>query len=111
MKLHEAIDAVLADRPAGMSTRELADEIERRGLYLKGDGKPASPGQVKRSGRQQDVQGSLPQRPPGSHLPRVAPPVGQVSFATYIRSISWRTDARTTKARHAEARRPVGGQS
>jgi hypothetical protein len=46
MKLHEAIDAVLADRPAGLSTRELADEIERRGLYLKGDGKPASPGQV-----------------------------------------------------------------
>lgn len=46
MKLHEAIDAVLADRPAGMSTRELADEIERRGLYLKGDGEPASPGQV-----------------------------------------------------------------
>jgi hypothetical protein len=29
-----------------MSTRELADEIERRGLYLKGDGRPASPGQV-----------------------------------------------------------------
>ncbi len=46
MKLHEAIDAVLADRPAGMSTRELADEIERRGLYLKRDGKPASAGQV-----------------------------------------------------------------
>jgi hypothetical protein len=37
---------VLADRPAGMSTRELADEIQRRGLYLKGDGQPASPGQV-----------------------------------------------------------------
>jgi hypothetical protein len=46
MKLQEAIDAVLADRPAGMSTRELADEIQRRGLYLKGDGQPASPGQV-----------------------------------------------------------------
>jgi hypothetical protein len=46
MKLHEAIDAVLVDRPAGMSMRELADEIERRGLYLKGDGQPASPGQV-----------------------------------------------------------------
>jgi hypothetical protein len=29
-----------------MSARELADEIERRGLYLRGDGKPASPGQV-----------------------------------------------------------------
>jgi hypothetical protein len=29
-----------------MSTRELADEIERRGLYLKGDGQPASLGQV-----------------------------------------------------------------
>jgi hypothetical protein len=46
MKLHEAIDAVLANGPAGMSTRELAGEIERRGLYFKGDGKPASPGQV-----------------------------------------------------------------
>jgi hypothetical protein len=46
MKLHEAVDAVLADRPAGMTTRELADEIERRGLYLKGDGKSAPPGQV-----------------------------------------------------------------
>jgi hypothetical protein len=46
MKLHAAIDAVLADRPAGMSARELADEIERRGLYVKGDGEPASPGQV-----------------------------------------------------------------
>jgi hypothetical protein len=46
MKLHEAIDAVLVDRPAGISARELADEIERRGLYLKGDCEPASPGQV-----------------------------------------------------------------
>jgi hypothetical protein len=46
MKLHEAIDAVLADRPAGMRARELAEEIERRGLYLKVDGKLALPGQI-----------------------------------------------------------------
>ena|ERR1700733_5507899 len=111
MKLHEAIDAVLADRPAGMSTRELADELQRRGLYLKGDGKPVSPGQVNARVGNKTYKGSLPQRPPGSHLPRVAPPMGRVSFVTYIRSISWRTDARTAKARHAEARRPVGGQS
>jgi len=42
MKLHEAIGAVLADRPAAMSTRELADEIARRGLYLKGDAEPTA---------------------------------------------------------------------
>jgi hypothetical protein len=29
-----------------MRARELAEEIERRGLYLKGDGKLASPGQI-----------------------------------------------------------------
>ena len=42
MKLHEAVGAVLADRPTGMSMRELADEIERRRLYLKGQGEPTN---------------------------------------------------------------------
>jgi hypothetical protein len=47
MRLHEAIDAVLADRPGGMTAREIADEIKRRGLFLKpSDGKPPLPGQI-----------------------------------------------------------------
>jgi hypothetical protein len=40
VKLHEAIDTVLADRPVGMYAREIADEINRRGLYTRGDGEP-----------------------------------------------------------------------
>jgi hypothetical protein len=47
MKLHEAIDAVLAERSAGATAREIADEIKRRGLYIKpSDGKPPLPGQI-----------------------------------------------------------------
>jgi hypothetical protein len=34
------LGAVLADRPTGMNTRELAKEIERRRLYLSGQGEP-----------------------------------------------------------------------
>lgn len=46
MKLHEAIDAVLADRQAGMTARELADEINRRGLYARADGQPVPSVQI-----------------------------------------------------------------
>jgi hypothetical protein len=46
MKLHEAIDAVLAERP-GRTYRELADAIKARGLYLKAsDGLPAEAKQI-----------------------------------------------------------------
>jgi hypothetical protein len=47
LKLHEAIDNVLADKPYGMTARELADEIKRRKLFLKpSDGRPPLPGQI-----------------------------------------------------------------
>jgi len=109
MKLHEAIAAVLADRSAGMSSRELAEEIERRGLYLKGDGEPALPGRANARAGNKAYRDRYRKRRPGPHLPRIVPSGGRVSFATYIRSLSWGTNARATKARHAEARRPVGG--
>jgi hypothetical protein len=34
MTLHEAIDKVLADHPSGLFAGKIADEIERRGLYV-----------------------------------------------------------------------------
>lgn len=47
MKLHEAIDAVLRDHRNGLHSREIADEIDRRGLYTKpSDGKPAPARQI-----------------------------------------------------------------
>ncbi len=47
VKLHEAIDTVLAESRSGMYARELADEIERRGLYIKpSDGQPAPTRQI-----------------------------------------------------------------
>lgn len=47
MKLHEAIDAVLAGHSDGLTAKEIADEIERRGLYVKpSDGNPAPASQI-----------------------------------------------------------------
>jgi hypothetical protein len=47
MKLHEAIDVVIDQRPSGMTAREIADEIDRRKLYVKpSDGKPVPPRQI-----------------------------------------------------------------
>lgn len=47
VKLHDAIDEVLADYPDGLSSREIADEIERRQLYLRpSDGQAATASQV-----------------------------------------------------------------
>lgn len=45
MKLHEAIDVLLAERGC-MYAPELADEINRRGLYIRGDRKPLPSKQV-----------------------------------------------------------------
>jgi hypothetical protein len=45
--LHEAMQEVLAEHPAGLSARALADEIARRGSYLRHvDGLPPPPKQV-----------------------------------------------------------------
>ncbi len=47
MTLNEAIDVVLGDRADGMTSREIADEINRRKLYIKpSDGRGVSAGQV-----------------------------------------------------------------
>jgi hypothetical protein len=47
VKLHQAIDAVLAGDPDGLTAKEIADEIERRGLYVKpSDGNPAPASQI-----------------------------------------------------------------
>jgi hypothetical protein len=47
MELHEAIDRVLREAGRAMSSRELADEINRRGLYVRpSDGRPLEAKQV-----------------------------------------------------------------
>lgn len=46
MTLHEAMITVLQERGTPLSAPELADEIERRGLYHRRDGRPAGGGQV-----------------------------------------------------------------
>jgi hypothetical protein len=45
MKLHEAIDTLLAEKVC-MHAPELADEINRRSLYVRGDGQPLPSNQV-----------------------------------------------------------------
>jgi len=45
MKLHEAIDTVLIEKGC-MYARALADEINRRSLYTRGDGQPLPSNQV-----------------------------------------------------------------
>jgi hypothetical protein len=47
MHLHDAVDAVLHDERRAMSSRELADEINGRGLYVRpSDGQPLEAKQV-----------------------------------------------------------------
>jgi hypothetical protein len=47
MTLHGAIDAVLREAGRPLSSRELADEINRQGLYVRpSDGKPLQANQV-----------------------------------------------------------------
>ncbi|MGN6372149.1 MAG: hypothetical protein ACTHM1_04050 [Solirubrobacteraceae bacterium] len=45
MKLHEAIDILLAENGC-MYARDLADEINRRALYARADGNPVPSSQV-----------------------------------------------------------------
>jgi hypothetical protein len=47
MTLHEALEQILRENDNGwMTVRELADEVNRRGLYRKKDGTPVEPNQV-----------------------------------------------------------------
>lgn len=47
MELHDAIDAVLRDERRAMSSREFAEEVNRRGLYVRrSDGQPLEANQV-----------------------------------------------------------------
>ena len=47
MPLHEAIDKILRESKRPMSSRELADEINSRGLYIRpSDGEPLQAKQV-----------------------------------------------------------------
>ena len=46
LTLHEAMALVLREKGSSMSAREIADEINRRGLYRKADGSPLDVGQV-----------------------------------------------------------------
>ena len=47
MTLHDALAVVLRERGNAWTTvKELADEVNRRGLYLKRDGSPIEPSQV-----------------------------------------------------------------
>jgi hypothetical protein len=54
--LHEAMQTVLLERPnRTATTRELSEEIARRGLYVRGDGQPAAAGQVGARARRYDT--------------------------------------------------------
>jgi hypothetical protein len=44
--LHSAIEEVLKSAGRALTAREVADEVNRRGLYVRGDGTPLPPGQV-----------------------------------------------------------------
>ena len=46
MKLHEAIEKVLVQQSGGMTTSEIADEINNRKLYTKRDGSPVEAFQI-----------------------------------------------------------------
>lgn len=46
MTLHEAIENVLADAGKPMHVSNIADEIMRRGLYERGDGRPIPTSQI-----------------------------------------------------------------
>jgi hypothetical protein len=44
--LHEAMQLILAEHPEGLRPVDLTDQIRRRGLYARRDGRPAEVGQV-----------------------------------------------------------------
>lgn len=44
--LHHEIEAILRDRGRTMTTGEIADAINQRGIYRKGDGTPVRSSQV-----------------------------------------------------------------
>ena len=44
--LHEAIIIVLRARGHSMTAQEIADEVNRRGLYTRGDGNPVPSKQI-----------------------------------------------------------------
>ncbi len=46
MTLHKAIEKVLLVKKSELTTREIADEINRRRLYRKGDGTDVSASQI-----------------------------------------------------------------
>ena len=46
MYLHEAIDQVLREARQPMSSREVADAINARGLYQRSDGQPLGASQI-----------------------------------------------------------------
>jgi HB1, ASXL, restriction endonuclease HTH domain len=46
MTLHEAIEEILKDNGQPMTTQEIADELNEKGLYQRGDGNPITRKQV-----------------------------------------------------------------
>lgn len=46
MTLHEAMQLVLKENDKPMTARELADEINKKNLYTRGDGGQLSPKQI-----------------------------------------------------------------
>lgn len=46
MKIEEAIVYVIASRNGGMTTDQIAEAINRRGLHIRKDGKPVTSKQV-----------------------------------------------------------------
>lgn len=46
MKLHEAIEQVLKENGSGLKAREIADRINDRKLYMRGDETPVPTSQI-----------------------------------------------------------------
>jgi hypothetical protein len=70
VKLHEAIDTVLAGHQEGLTAKEVATEINRRKLYRRSDGTKVPPGQITgrvgnksfREGYRKDEDGRITKR-------------------------------------------------
>ncbi len=46
MKLHEAIIEVLNDNKSGLTTKQIADKINQKKLYIRGDEEPVPSSQI-----------------------------------------------------------------
>ena len=78
MPLHEAIDKILRESKRPMSSRELADEINARGLYIRpSDGEPLQAKQVAESDAGPTETSTASTGITASHLPSRGPSLNE----------------------------------